>query len=288
VPDGGLPDGAPPDGAPPDGAPPNGWRLGRDVLRAAGPEAASYLQGQLSQDVLALADGNSAWSWLLAPNGKVDALVRVTRLSAEEWLIDTDGGWGEAVAARLVRFRLRTRVEIEPIDAGVVRRPAAAPVPPKAITVIAPAWPGLDALDVVVAGRPPGDDGREYEPWRIRAGIPRMGAELDARTIPAEAGITDLTVSFNKGCYTGQELVARVDSRGGNVPRHLRGMRAGGPLAAGQELSAGGAPAGVITSAAPDPEGDGWVALGYVRRPFGIDALLDASGTPVHQVVLRP
>lgn len=68
--------------------------LDRDVVGATGPEAASFLQGQLSQDVLALSDGGSAWSWLLAPTGKVDALVRVTRLGADDWLLDTDAGWG--------------------------------------------------------------------------------------------------------------------------------------------------------------------------------------------------
>ena len=63
-----------------------------------------------------------------------------------------------------------------------------------------------------------------YQAVRIEAGVPAMGAELTDRTIPAETGIIDRTVSFTKGCYTGQELVARIDSRGGHVPRHLRGL----------------------------------------------------------------
>ncbi len=87
--------------------------LARDVMKASGPEAATFLQGQLSQDVLALTDGECAWSWVLAPTGKVDALVRAIRLSEGDWLLDTDQGWGELLLARLNRFRLRTKVSLE-------------------------------------------------------------------------------------------------------------------------------------------------------------------------------
>jgi tRNA-modifying protein YgfZ len=74
-------------------------------------------------------------------------------------------------------------------------------------------------------------------------------------------------VSFTKGCYTGQELVARVDSRGGNVPRHLVGLSMDGPVEPGTDLLSGERPAGVLTSAAPLPTG-GWVGLGYLKRGF--------------------
>jgi len=94
--------------------------LPRDVLTAEGPEAEAYLQGQLSQDVAALPDGASAWSWLLAPNGKVDCLLRISRISAAEWLLDTDAGWGDAALARLQRFKLRTKVELAASGARVV------------------------------------------------------------------------------------------------------------------------------------------------------------------------
>ena len=77
-----------------------------------------------------------------------------------------------------------------------------------------------------------------YEAARMEHGFPVHGAELDERTIPAEAGLVEACVSFTKGCYTGQELVARIDSHGSNVPRHLRGLLLSGPAAAGASLTA--------------------------------------------------
>jgi folate-binding protein YgfZ len=95
-----------------------------------------------------------------------------------------------------------------------------------------------------------------------------MGAELTDRTIPAEAGILDRTVSFTKGCYTGQELVARIDSRGGNVPRRLRGVILGDGATppAGATITADGKEVGRLTSVAFSPRAGAAVALAYVRR----------------------
>ncbi|HMQ29048.1 MAG TPA: glycine cleavage T C-terminal barrel domain-containing protein, partial [Acidimicrobiales bacterium] len=99
--------------------------------------------------------------------------------------------------------------------------------------------------------------------------VPAMGTELDEHTIPAEAGVVERSVSFTKGCYTGQELTARIDSRGGNVPRHLRGLVLVGDGAevppAGAEIVVAGNVVGTVTSAAPGTAG-GVVALGYVKR----------------------
>ena len=89
--------------------------LGRDVLRVSGADAVEYLQGQLSQDIAALGVGESADSLLLTPQGKLDALVRVSRTGDDELVLDVDGGFGEAVAARLARFKLRVKVAIEPL-----------------------------------------------------------------------------------------------------------------------------------------------------------------------------
>ncbi len=266
-------------------------RPGRDVVRATGPEAEAYLQGQLSQDVAGWADGASAWSWLLAPNGKVDALLRVTRLAADDWLLDTDGGWGDAVLTRLARFKLRTKVELAPAGLEVVGWRGASWVPgtepETAVAVVAPPWPGVAGADLfgppgLALGVPerPAD---LAEADRIRAGIPKMGADLDERTIPAETGLIATTVSFTKGCYTGQELVARIDSRGGHVARRLRGLRFEGagrsepPAAAGLDLlGPDGGVAGAVTSVAPAE--DGWIGLGYVRRATGPDAELSVAG----------
>jgi len=252
--------------------------LGRDVVVVRGPEAGAYLQGQLSQDVAGLGEGGHAWSWLLAPTGKVDALVRVGRLGAEEWVLDTDAGWGRAVAERLERFKLRTKADVAAAEEAAVvalRGEGWEKAPPRgADLVAAPPWPGVAGADLVLLGGVlpdlPAEERVEpaaYEPERIAAGIPRMGAELDERTIPGETGLVALTVSFTKGCYTGQELVARIDSRGGNVPRHLRRLRLDGPALPGTELLDGDRSAGVVTSTAESPR-LGWVGLGYVKRAW--------------------
>ena len=253
--------------------------VARDVLRVAGPDAVAFLQGQLSQDVAGLALGASAWSFLLQPQGKVDALVRVTRTGEEECLVDVDGGFGEATAARLRRFKLRVRADLEPLAWSCLalrgpRAPAAAARGPVGeAQAVAADWPGLAGVDllgpapVVPEGvRACGRDA--YEAVRVEAGWPAMGAELDERTIPAEAGVVDRAVSFTKGCYTGQELVARIDSRGNNVPRRLRAVVVGAgaaPVGAAVTAAADAKALGALTSVARSPR-LGTVALAYVHR----------------------
>ncbi len=241
---------------------PAGVRLDRDVIRAIGPDAEVFLQGQLSQDVGALAPGQSAWSLLLQPQGKIDAWLRVHRLEADTFLLDIDAGHGEAALARLERFKLRTRCDLalERWAMVSVRAPAGSDLSviatPMAVEVVAPAeWPGVAGVDLVgtavavpegVAEAVVGD----LERLRVLCGVPAMGAELTERTIPAEAGIVERSVSFTKGCFTGQELVARIDSRGGNVPRRLCGLIGSAPLQVGSAIVVG----------------DDEVGLGYVKR----------------------
>jgi tRNA-modifying protein YgfZ len=262
-------------------------RIARDVVRVAGPDAESYLQGQLSQDVAALDVRASAWSFVLQPAGKVDAWGRVTRLAEDAFVLDVDAGHGEAVLARLRRFLLRTKADVDALDwsAVALRGPGAEAAAVDAglrtgdDRVVAPAgWPGVEGVDVLgpdvgVPGGVPAADAVALESLRIRSGVPAMGAELTDATIPAEVGswVVDASVDFTKGCFTGQELVARIDSRGGNVPRRLRGVVIGagadgaaGP-AQGDAVVAGDAEVGQLTSVAPFPSG-GAVALAIVRR----------------------
>ena len=252
--------------------------LPRDFLVVRGPDAVSWLQGQVSQDVAALAVGGAADSLLLQPQGKVDALIRVLRTGPEEMVLDVDGGFGDAVLTRLRRFKIRIKADVEPLEwmCLAVRGPNAGARVEGAEGALVPVdWPGLSGVDVV-GERPAlghaGDGVRRcsLEAWetvRIEAGIPAMGAELTERTIPAEAGVVTRTVSFTKGCYTGQELVARIDSRGGNVPRHLRGVVVAGAMPpAGAELAVGDEIVGSLTSVAGAPAGAGAVALAYVKR----------------------
>jgi len=241
--------------------------IGRDVVRASGPDAVSYLQGQCSQDIAALGVGASAWSLVLQPQGKVDAWVRVTRVGDEEVVLDVDGGFGEALLARLQRFKLRVKADLELLSWGCV----AVRGPEAAQGVGWPfAWNGFTGFDLVGPSPSPpsgvptvGTDA--YEVRRIEAGVPRMGAELTEKTIPAEAGVVESSVDFAKGCYTGQELVARIDSRGGNVPRRLRGVVLDGVPDVGTPVEVGGRAVGSLTSVARHPEGHG-VGLAYVAR----------------------
>jgi folate-binding protein YgfZ len=247
-------------------------RTERDVVRVSGPDAVSYLQGQLSQDVAGLTVGDSAWTFVLQPQGKVDAWFRVTRTAEDTFVCDVDGGWGEAVVRRLERFKLRVKVTIEPLDWQCVAVRGSLPdletLRATGAEVLVPldwgAEVGVDLLGASVAVPEGLTEGTaaDLEEWRIGAGMPRMGHELDETTIPAEAGIVDRSVSFTKGCYTGQELVARVDSRGSNTPRKLRAVRLpdSAGFAPGDALTIDGREVGVLTSVA------GARALAYVRR----------------------
>jgi tRNA-modifying protein YgfZ len=274
--------------------------IDRDVVRVSGPDAESYLQGQTSQDIARLAAGDWAWALVLQPQGKLDAFVRVFRAGPAEFLVDTDAGVGEPLVARLLRFRLRTKADIEQLDwrAVAVRGPSAAvPSGPGRAhgadgAAVPFEWRGFIGYDILgPAPQAPAEvpvvGAGDYEAARMEAGFPRHGTELDERTIPAEAGLVEASVSFTKGCYTGQELVARIDSRGNNVPRNLRGLLLAGPARAGMRLYKGGAePAATEGADASPPESDpgaparevgrltsvaysprlGWVALGYVGR----------------------
>lgn len=253
----------------------------RDVLRIEGPEAEAWLQGQLSQDVAALGVGEARWSFLLQPTGKVDALLRIARTDGATFVVDTDGGWGDAVMARLQRFKLRTRADLDTLTGWrmlAVRGAGAVgldPAPSGAAVAADPHWPGVHGVDLVGPDVAVPDGVAEcgldaYEALRIEAGVPVMGAELTDATIPAEAGawVVEQAVSFTKGCYTGQELVARIDSRGGHVPRPLRGLVVDGatPPPAGATVVAGEREVGRVTSAARSSTLDAVVALAVVHR----------------------
>ena len=262
----------------------------RDVVTVSGEEATGYLQGQISQDVEMLTggEGASAWSLILQPQGKVDAWFRITATEPETYVLDVDAGHGETLLARLNRFKLRTKVDLalETWDWHAFREMpsqdnVAATVDPGAFVVASSGAPGTYDVIAPTLGAP--DDEQlstaEFERLRILDMVPAMGAELTEDTIPAEAGIVDMSVSFTKGCYTGQELVARVDSRGSNTPRKLRLIEGPGLPDVGAELTLEGAGVGELTSVAPD--GDGFVALAYIKRSANDAESLDLGDDSV-------
>jgi folate-binding protein YgfZ len=265
-------------------------RVDRDVLSVTGPDAATYLQGQCSQDVEGLAVGTSKLALLLSPQGKVDAFVRVTRTGEEAFVLDADPGCGPAAQARLERFRLRTKVEIEQLAWAClsVRGPTAvaAPVPDGPVLRVVVEWPGWGGVDLF-GPEPEGDPGlvgwradgvpacpeEAWEASRIEAGVPVGGREVTDSTIAAEVGLVERTVSFTKGCFTGQELVARLDARGSKVARRLWGVVVGDgaspPVGATVWTADGEHEVGTLSSVARSDRLGTTVALAVLHRRVG-------------------
>jgi tRNA-modifying protein YgfZ len=255
--------------------------VARDVVAVWGPDATTFLQSLLSQDLDPVAVGGSAHALLLEPRGKLVVDMRVAHVTADEWWCVCEPGFGAVLAAGLKRFRIRVKVDIEDRSTAVA---AAALRGPDAIElhagVLEPAgsisvrvdWgaaPGIEivgeptAIDAVIAelasagAREITDDA--YDTMRIEAGVPRQGFDIDETTIAQEAFLERDAVSFTKGCFLGQELVCRIDTRG-HVNRLLRRLHADAPIARGATLLAGGKEVGTVTSAA------GTVGLAMVRR----------------------
>jgi tRNA-modifying protein YgfZ len=221
----------------------------RDVVRVSGPDALTYLHGQVSQDLLDMAVGDSRWTFLLQPAGRVEVLARVRRTDDETFVFDVDAGYGDALVSRLNRFRIRVKADVEVVPWQVI------------------AVRGVEGVDDLVGPDPAPPDGvregtlDELERARITAGWPAMGSEIvPGETIPAETGIIDRAVNFKKGCYPGQELVERMDSRGAAAPRRLRVLTVQEGAKPGDPIVHEGAEVGVLTSVA------GTRALGLVRR----------------------
>ncbi len=226
----------------------------------------SYLHSQVSNDLRPLQVGQSCWAFLLQPTGKVDVLARVTRSGDEEFVLDTDDGFGDVLEARVNRFRIRVKADVSRLAlvSVAVRDRAGAPVPATADTASVVGWGGGVDLLGDTASPPQGvERGSEADllAARVEAVWPAMGTEIvPGETIPAETGITDVAVSFTKGCYPGQELVERMDSRGSVAPRRLRVVDVAEGTTAGSPLERDGEVIGTITSVA------GTRALAYVKR----------------------
>jgi tRNA-modifying protein YgfZ len=223
-------------------------RRPRAFVRASGPDAEDFLQRMLSNDVAALRPGESCEALLLTAKARVIAPVRVLRRGADDFLLLTEPELGETVRTQLLRTRFAAKVELEPEEHE--------------------SWLVLGGEEVL-DDRPEGDEASEaeFERWRIESGIPRWGAEIDDRVLPAEAGLTETHVSFTKGCYPGQEPIARQHYRG-KVNRRLRVLDVEGEAAPGDELTLDGKAVGRITSAVSG------LALGYVRAEVSDDAEL--------------
>lgn len=194
----------------------------RDVVVVEGPDAHSYLQSQVTQDLDGMAVGEQRWTFVLEPTGKIDSVARVTRMSDERFELDTDEGYGADLLGRLDRFKIRVKAET---SLGGQRGEAA------------------DDAD------------------RIEAGWPRLGWEIvPGETIPGGTGLAGIAINFRKGCYPGQELVERMDSRQAQAPKTLRRLTVAAGTNPGDPVLDGDAEVGIVTSVA------GERALAWIKR----------------------
>ena len=224
----------------------------RAFICVSGPDAEDYLQRMVSNDVAALAPGDACDALLLTAKARIIAPLRVVRRGSDDFLVLTEPELGEVVRSQLLRARFAAKAEIEPEQHR--------------------SWLVLGG-DEVLDERPAGDDAseEEFERWRIESRLPRWGRELDERVLPAEAGLEETHISFSKGCYPGQEPIARQHYRG-KVNRRLRVLDTEGDVGPGDELMLDDKTVGRITSAIPG------VALAYVRVEVPDDAELVAGG----------
>ncbi len=290
-------------------------RSARGKLLLRGAEAVEYLQGQLTNDIEALEPGEGCYAALLDRKGHMQADMRVLRLAEDEVWIDVEAETLAAVRRHLEMYKVGRQVEVEdataerailsligPRSAELASSP---PLPEHASEHVAIAGNeclavgtslGIDLVAVtaeieplrtalVLAGAP--EVGPEaVEILRIEAGTPRFGAEMDSGTMPAEAGIVERAVNFEKGCYIGQETVARLHYRG-KPNRHLRGLRLSGAAAPGTALRLDEKEVGRIGSSAVSPQ-HGPIALAILRREAepGADLSVGEDGVTARVVDL--
>jgi folate-binding protein YgfZ len=291
-------------------------RSGRGKILVSGPDALEYLQGQLTNDIEALSPNEGCYAALLDRKGHMQSDLRVLRLANGDIWLDLEPDPTPTVLSHLRTYSIGREVEIEDVGAEwailSLIGPRAAELggfgglgPERAQRFRQ--WEGIDVLGVattvgvdllVRSGDAPaardlalsagavevGEDAAEIV--RIESGTPRFGAEMSAETMPAEAGIVDAAISFTKGCYIGQEPVARLHYKG-RPNRHLRGLELSAPAEPGAELRLGEKTVGAIGSFCLSPA-RGPIALAIVRREAepGVELAIGEDGVTARVVDL--
>lgn len=256
----------------------------RTVVRAAGADRVSFLQGMLTNDVSAIPPDEARAALLLTIQGRVVADVRVAS-AAEALLLDLDVRVRDAAVAALEKLVIADDVTLEPSATAVLglEGPGAAALVadglpdarvlrggelgPDGVTVHAPADGAAAVWDALVArgARPVGMDALEGR--RVELGIPRVGLDMHEKTLALEVPV-EAAISERKGCYLGQEVVARGTARG-HVNRRLVALLLDGPPPPpGAALVRDGKPAGEISSVARAWGANALAALGMVRREW--------------------
>lgn len=250
----------------------------REFVGVRGPDAGVYLQAMVSNDVEGLAVGDACEALLLTPKARVIAPLVVLRRSADDFLLLTEAGLGERVRSTLLRSRFAAKCEIsiEAHTSFVVLGEGQG---------IPSADYGVEAVEVLDAVLEPTVGVDELELLRIRAGTAKWGREIDDRILPAEAGLDRRAVDFEKGCYPGQEPIARQHYRG-RVNRTLRVLEIEGEELPeyDAELTFEDKAIGRVTSAEVD--GGNLVALAYVRIEVPRDGILRLGDRSVRQLDL--
>jgi len=244
-----------------------------------GADAIRFLNDLISQEIGSIEPGEVKRSFLLTPQGKLDFVLWALRDADRVGLV-TEDGRGEELVVRLSRYRIRVDVEIDPSteDAWLVIGPfdleGGRWSGDRSSLVADVSWPTVPRA-LVVGEKPdlPALETQEYEALRIEAGEPLMGVDVTDSTIPQETGLVPTSISFDKGCFLGQELVARLDSRGGRVNHHLRILRfEGSAPSSGAKVIREDEEVGEVTSAARD------VALASVKRGVEPGEIVEVRG----------
>ncbi|MGI8428509.1 MAG: YgfZ/GcvT domain-containing protein [Solirubrobacteraceae bacterium] len=270
-------------------------RSQRGKLALTGPQAKTFLQGQVTGDVEALVEGRGCYAAFLTPKGKMLGDLRILDAGEEELLLDTERVALQELFNMVTRFSIGYELELHKrtLQRGLLSLIGPRAAATAGMSELAPEEHanaplvldgvrarairtdiGLDLLCessdtdalsvklVACGAEAVGEEAAEC--LRVERGRPRYGIDLDATVIPQEAGLNARAVSFTKGCYVGQETVARLYYRG-KPNRHLRGLACAAPVHSGDAITFGGRPVGHVGSVARSPR-VGPIALALVRR----------------------
>lgn len=273
-------------------------RSDRMRMTFAGERARESLNGLVTNDVMALRPGSTMRAAALTPKGRVIALLRVVDRGGD-LLVDTDAAAGPGFLTMIRKFvnpRLAKYADVTAttgcvgvygagaadivtplLDAELVATPST-DLAPGGVDVFGPRDRIVALSERLRAAGAHDATAEQVSVMRLEAGIPQWGVEMDEETIPQEAVLDDLgAISFNKGCYTGQEIVARVHFRG-HVNRHLRRLRSATALAVGAKvLDAAGKEVGDVRSSAVSSV-RGPIAIAMIRREVEPGSTVSVEG----------
>lgn len=289
-------------------------RSDRFSLTVTGSEAAEFLQGQVTNDVEGLGLNEGCYAALLNRKGHLQADMRILRVGEEEFWIDTEGDAGPRVLKHLSMYKIGRQAEVEQAERRILSL-----IGPGAVDVTGLA-PGdeYDSTEATIAGVEclvvatnlgqdvlvPADgaeavtneleanraipvSAEAVEILRVESGRPRFGREMTEASMPAEAGIVEQAVNFTKGCYIGQEPVARLHYRG-KPNRHLRGLKFSGPVDAGSTVTLGDRELGAVGTAVLSPA-SGRIGMAILRKEAepGAKVLVTVDGAEVEAEVVE-